>query len=1235
MKNHINIIDPRKYEPCSACGKKFTLLNLIEYSSSSIKSWIDLLENMLYGDRMAYHAFICRPCSVKLKAGNVPKFALCKGFCYLRNIPDVIQKLNKYESMLLALRLPCIFVWRSQGEFGQYASVGSPVAFSNPVAQIADSLPRNPNVVFKHILDNGKKIIIRVEVIQKALTWLCKHNELYSDVVINNKMFQTISDNFKGSNTNEDNKIDEVNKEVISSEKNHGAQGPLDEEALSYSLPLQNIGSEDVENHEEMKILLSHMLKPFKYRKSDLIPSYDATENLESYFPTLFPYGVGGPKSVNMQFATWVRHVLENDEFNFHKNLEFIFFCNSISQRRRITGLTMNAHIKNKCSNALIEVKSLLSSDISKQSIVRRIEKLLRSGVLSVSYEQLRGSPAYWAGMSKKAWTYLTVFGPCNIFLTMSAADLTDPLVFMCADSNLSFTEAKNLSPKQRANILANNPVAANEIFHKRINSLFDTFLFGNTKPFGEIEAYLGRIEAQSRHSPHIHLLIWLKNKPPKKNSDELYDVRELTNYLEMFSTSLQTEGELFNSSVSDNYYQKTPIPTYEPNRTCQQSSNLSISGNTRHNILTQSYISNMFDRSNENNKRISDIMLATQFHKCNNYCKSQRNTCRFGFPFPVQERATVSYQMHGESGRRMLCLSPRSSPHINSTHPILSAMCRSNTDVTIILGQGIAESMYVCNYAVKADKQDCFNKKSLHQLYKAFEDGKDDRSILSLIARGSVSAKIIGAQEAVSNLVGTPLCFESANILNVSISMFLDHENALSSNQRVNFNRSKQQELFTENVLTSCDPDTNVSVYDKNSYQNKNSYSKEFFSLYMKRPSKLSNMTAFDFHVNYKVQRLGKRKKLDTDMIIKIENDDRIVIKRRQICNRPHMQNILNVVDKGSADNSSPYFAASALALHVPFRSIEQLLNGSTLTERMKTLLNSCDNKALKNYVSNCHDISSRKDSSSSTVQSECISHDDINAAHDTENNGTDFSFENIEEIDYSQIDDTLNTKLKITKPWNNSSNLPSNRNLRIEQFREYLNACKTRGVQYANQILEENLEEQETIDVHDQQLEIDQYSILQTKKQILGKAKNNEQKSWLKFVLNYLQIYYSSSDENVPSTIIDVCKKNHPIFTSAPGGCGKSWLISMVINFVKKCIKPNQIPISLSENSALSIDDDFEITIERDQNGRFGRVLVLAPSGISAANCGGFTFHNALSTHRITLQELNVPLSEKRRKK
>ena len=61
----------------------------------------------------------------------------------------------------------------------------------------------------------------------------------------------------------------------------------------------------------------------------------------------------------------------------------------------------------------------------------------------------------------------------------------------------------------ERAGILANNAVVANSVFNRRVRSLFDNFLYGQTKDFGAVKDYLGRVDLQALHSPHIHLLIW------------------------------------------------------------------------------------------------------------------------------------------------------------------------------------------------------------------------------------------------------------------------------------------------------------------------------------------------------------------------------------------------------------------------------------------------------------------------------------------------------------------------------------------------------------------------------------------------------------------------------------------------------------------------------------------------------------------------------------------------------
>lgn len=53
---------------------------------------------------------------------------------------------------------------------------------------------------------------------------------------------------------------------------------------------------------------------------------------------------------------------------------------------------------------------------------------------------------------------------------------------------------------------------------------------------------------------------------------------------------------------------------------------------------------------------------------------------------------------------------------------------------------------------------------------------------------------------------------------------------------------------------------------------------------------------------------------------------------------------------------------------------------------------------------------------------------------------------------------------------------------------------------------------------------------------------SKNDEQKNWLIFVLSYIQVYYASDPHRVPPNLRHICSKNHPLFTNAPGVCGKS---------------------------------------------------------------------------------------------
>lgn len=88
---------------------------------------------------------------------------------------------------------------------------------------------------------------------------------------------------------------------------------------------------EDLNNLEHSKLLIQRMLRPFTYRQSDILPSYNAAQHLESYFPVHFPYGRGGPSTTNIPLGNWVKHALSVHGSRFCNDKDF-FLCTCSQQ---------------------------------------------------------------------------------------------------------------------------------------------------------------------------------------------------------------------------------------------------------------------------------------------------------------------------------------------------------------------------------------------------------------------------------------------------------------------------------------------------------------------------------------------------------------------------------------------------------------------------------------------------------------------------------------------------------------------------------------------------------------------------------------------------------------------------------------------------------------------------------------------------------------------------------------
>lgn len=184
--------------------------------------------------------------------------------------------------------------------------------------------------------------------------------------------------------------------------------------------------------------------------------------------------------------------------------------------------------------------------------------------------------------------------------------------------------------------------------------------------------------------------------------------------------------------------------------------------------------------------------------------------------------------------------------------------MFRSNTDVTVITGNSIADSMYVCHYAVKADKYTLFGDRALRKIRNLPDGMSDDRRLLGSIARGSEGVRTVGGQEAVDNLLTNPLTFQSADKFDVNINFLMEQEGALTLEQCVDW-EAQAYNVRTSNIFEHLDDDEGAAVCNSQSRGKTSTshYMHPFVQHHMQRPVELESLSASQFYSQFSVKKV------------------------------------------------------------------------------------------------------------------------------------------------------------------------------------------------------------------------------------------------------------------------------------------------------------------------------------------------------------------------------------------
>ena len=110
----------------------------------------------------------------------------------------------------------------------------------------------------------------------------------------------------------------------------------------------------------------------------------------------------------------------------------------------------------------------------------------------------------------------LRILGILTWFMALSAADLhwNEMIEVVSTQTGKQITkkQVRQLSIKERSDILKSNPVTLVDMFQYRVEWLFNEYLRSEYQSVGEITDYVIKMEFQKHGSPQAHCLLWVKN---------------------------------------------------------------------------------------------------------------------------------------------------------------------------------------------------------------------------------------------------------------------------------------------------------------------------------------------------------------------------------------------------------------------------------------------------------------------------------------------------------------------------------------------------------------------------------------------------------------------------------------------------------------------------------------------------------------------------------------------------
>jgi hypothetical protein len=802
------------------------------------------------------HLSLCKECRSSLQHGKIPPLSLVNRN-FLGPIPEELRDLTVIEEAMIAqCRAKCWIVQLKEDRRDtelpnvQRGLKGHIIVYPQRPADIAKVLPPSMNDVLTPICVlfigsktpsadwlrvHAKPLCVRREKVRAALLWLKRNNPLYHDVVID----------FDRLNSLPEEHIPPFHIEhVVQSDATESLTSRYEPEvemaqnwhAASNEIPFQNVVITDVDAHAPSHELRAAALRHVKMKGGGYIQiphdpkpvnEFFNPELLPRIYPTLFPYGIGGPKdpcrSRSISFARHIKHYFNLNDRRFQEHYSFLFTTFNIMQRRTIllnTSLKMKKSSFERLASAFgtvsPETVHIVSERVSHgdfttvhNSEEKKVLELLKQ-VKAVTYN-VPGSSSSKLVMRNEIRALMIEKGMPSFYVTINPADVYNPIVRFLAgkDVNIENLVPTQFSPYQEQSILvAKNPVIAAKFFNLYMKAFISTILGFDPKYenleggiLGLVKAYYGCVEAQERGTLHCHMLIWVEGA---LNPDEIK--KKIIDH-EFQSRLLDFLGDTISNSIPID-----PDPL------------LHVPSSDFHPCAVRGYPKSQDPKMNEKLRRkdlfhlVSQCQLHKHTHTCYKYWKGppEPKTCRFDMS---ENNTRTESKFDLETGELCLrCLDGL----VNNFNETMILAVRCNMDIKFIGSGAAAKAMifYITDYITKSELK-------AHIAYAALDlavrklgeyDVKEDeitfraKGLLQRCAYSLISHQELSAQQVASYIKGYEDHFTSHSYRNLywtSFERWLDSHDPspeCHTSLKTHTNSEAIEENVKTNDTTECD---------------------------------------------------------------------------------------------------------------------------------------------------------------------------------------------------------------------------------------------------------------------------------------------------------------------------------------------------------------------------------------------------------------------------------------------